>query len=408
MTDLLRMPPTGTRRAVVVGGSLAGLRAAEGLRKGGFTGELVVIDEEVHPPYNRPPLSKGVHQNGGLSAESLALRMPRALADVTWLLGRTVVQAQLDERLLRLDDGTELGYDGLVCATGLAARRLPAETVGGGANGRHVIRTLEDAEGLFAGIEEHGSLVVVGAGFLGCEVATVARAAGASVTIVAPEDVPMQRPLGLTVGGLLLERHRAAGSDVRMGRHIRSLTVEGGTNVFELDDGSVLHAPVVLEAIGGVPAVSWLDGNHLDLTNGVLADACLRVEGRPEVVVCGDLARWPNLAFDDVPRRVEHWTLASEGGRAAGAALAAGLRGDIPDPFAPVPSFWSDQLGVRIQSFGSPGIADGDARIVEGHPEGEFVAAYHREGRLVGVVLVGLPTRMGHYRELVAAELARV
>lgn len=398
------------QRAVVVGGSLAGLRAAEGLRKGGFTGEIVVIDDEPHRPYNRPPLSKGVHQKSGLDPASLALRIPKVLHDVTWRMGCGVVQADLDQRELRFSDGTMLAYDGLVCATGLAARRLdavPARDPDAPAVRRHVIRTIEDARDLFEATEVHRSLVIVGAGFLGCEVASVVTGMGFEVTVVAPEQVPMARPLGVTVGGAMLERHRAQGTDFRLGRSVLRVTESNGSSHFALDDGSELVAPVVLEAIGGVPAVGWLDGNGLDLTNGILADEYLRVGGFDTIVACGDVVRWPNTLFDGTPRRVEHWTTASESGRAAGTNLAAALGGGgEPETFTPLPSFWSDQVGLRIQSFGSPGLSTEDARILEGSTDGEFVAGYYLGNQLVGVVLVGLPTRMQHYRELVAAELA--
>lgn len=402
MTELPERRATDDRRVIVVGGSLAGLRAAEGVRRGGFAGEIVVIDGEPHMPYNRPPLSKGGRKAEQLDAGSLALRMPRALDDVRWLLGTHVVQADLAARRVRIDDGTVLEYDGLICATGLDARRLPQPEARAQ---RHVVRTVEDAKNLFAGIERAGSLVVIGAGFLGCEVASVVAREGYPVTVVAPEVVPMQRPLGAWVGEALLRRHRAAGVDFRLGRGIVSLTERDGMAELTLDDGEILRTSAVLEAIGGVPAVSWLDGSGLDLRDGIETDSCLRVGGRDEVYACGDVARWPNRLASSEARRIEHWTTAAETGRAAGRNLAAQLAGGSPQPFETVPSFWSDQVGLRVQSFGSPGLADAPPTLLEGDADAEFVAGYFRASELVGVVLVGLPERIAYYRELVQATL---
>ena len=171
-----------------------------------------------------------------------------------------------------------------------------------------------------------------------------------------------------------------------------------------LDDGSELAADLVVEAVGCVPNVEWLEGNGLDLRDGLLCDNQLRVEGRPDVVACGDIAKFPNLLFDDVPRRVEHWTMvtdtAKKAGHTLGSALAAGHEESV---FAPVPSFWSDQYGERIQSFGAVGLGDADVRVIEGDVGGEVAAGYYRDGQLVGVVLVGLGGRHLAYHQQIAA-----
>jgi NADPH-dependent 2,4-dienoyl-CoA reductase/sulfur reductase-like enzyme len=394
-------------RVVVVGASMGGLRAAEAVAKHGFTGEVVVIGDERHMPYNRPPLSKEA-----LAGEEepdhagLAFRIPRHAREVTWRLGHRVVAADLGMRTVTLESGERLAWDGLVVATGLEPRRLDLP---GPLAGRHVVRTLDDAQALRAALVPGARVVVVGAGFIGCEAAATARALGASVDVVAPESVPMQRPLGLELGAALQRRHEVHGVRFHLGR--LPALVEGGEEVeaVVLDDGTRLPADVLVEAIGCAPNTGWLEGNGLDLSDGVLCDNALRAVGEdgaahPDVVACGDIARFPNLLFDDVPRRVEHWTMVSDTAKHAGATLAAHLTGEAlqDKAFGPVPSFWSDQYDMRLQSFGSPALGGDDIRVLEGDLDGEVAVGYQREGRLVGVVLVGLAARFMHYRGLIA------
>jgi 3-phenylpropionate/trans-cinnamate dioxygenase ferredoxin reductase subunit len=243
-------------------------------------------------------------------------------------------------------------------------------------------------------------VVIVGAGFIGCEVAATASALGAEVTVVAPEAVPMERPLGQLLGTDLRIRHEEHGVRFQLGV-VPTAYPPGGV---ALSDGRTLPADVVVEAVGCVPNVEWLAGNGLDLSDGVCCDAWLRVAGRADVVACGDVARFPNALVDDVPRRVEHWTMATDTARRAGASLASHLTGAPPPDarFAPLPSFWSDQHGLRIQSFGTLGLGLGDVRVLEGRLGGEVVVGYHRGGELIGVVLVGLAGRVAHYRALLA------
>ena len=387
---------TGTRRVVVVGASMGGLRAAEAVRKAGFTGELVVIGAEEHLPYNRPPLSKAALRTGPDPA-GLVFRTPRAARDVEWRLGVPVVAADLGARTVTLADGRVLGWDGLVVATGLRPRRL---TIPGA--GRHVLRTIEDAVALRASLTPGARLVVVGAGFVGCEVAATARGLGVEVDVVAPEAVPMERPLGAELGAALRRRHEAAG--VRF--HLGTVPTAFDGTVVLLADGSRLPADVVVEAVGCTPNVEWLDGNGVDLTDGVGCDNWLRVAGRADVVACGDVARFPNPLFDGVPRRVEHWTMVTDTARRAGTSLGRWLTGQDEDPatFAPVPSFWSDQYGYRLQSFGDVALGGADVRVLEGDLDGEVAVGYHRGGELVGVVLIGLTGSHANYRQLIAAQ----
>lgn len=374
-------------RIVVAGASLGGLRAAEQLRAAGHTGEIVVVGDEPHPPYNRPPLSKEALATE-ITLDRVAFRMRPSVADVAWRLGTPVVRADLAARTVHLADGTEIRYDGLVVATGLRPRRLDAPGTG---PSRHVVRTLDDAAALRERLRPGVRAAVVGAGFIGCEVAATARTLGADVTVVAPEEQPMLRPLGARLGAELRRRHEGRGVRFLLGRTVARFTGTG----LELSDGTQVAAEVVVEAVGSVPCVEWLDGNGLDLSDGVLCDGALRVEGRPEVVAVGDVARFPNPRYDDVPRRVEHWSMPTDTARHA----ARTLLGQDAGPFMPLPSFWSDQYDLRLQSFGAPGLGD-DVRVLEGDLGGEAVVGYHRDGRLVGVVMLGAARRQAHYRGL--------
>jgi NADPH-dependent 2,4-dienoyl-CoA reductase/sulfur reductase-like enzyme len=398
-------------RVVVVGASMGGLRAAEAVAKNGFTGEVVVIGDEPHMPYNRPPLSKealaGPEEPDHVA---LAFRIPRHAREVTWRLGHRVVSADLSSRTVTLSGGERLDWDGLVVATGLDPRRLDLP---GPLAGRHVVRTLDDAQALRAALLTGARVVVVGAGFIGCEAAATARALGASVDVVAPESVPMQRPLGLELGAALQRRHESHGVRFHLGRLPAAVEGEDRVEAVLLDDGTRLEADVLIEAVGCAPATRWLEGNGLDLDDGVLCDNTLRVVGvggtaRDDVVACGDIARFPNLLFDDVPRRVEHWTMVTDTAKQAGRTLARHLTGDslTDSEFRPVPSFWSDQYDMRLQSFGSPALGADDIRVLEGDPSGEVAVGYHRDGTLVGVVLVGLAGRFMHYRGLIAEQAA--
>ncbi|MGH3357538.1 MAG: NAD(P)/FAD-dependent oxidoreductase [Nocardioidaceae bacterium] len=395
------MTASAGRPVLIAGAAMSGLRTAEQLRARGWHGPITVVGDEPYLPYNRPPLSK---EALSLPAdhpvdqwhEEVAFRRRGSIDDVTWLLGRRIVASDLSDRTVKLDDGETLSWSALVVATGLRPRRLPDDWPH---RGRLVLRSLDDAIALRTRLRPGARVVVVGAGFIGCEVAATAHRLGCDVTVVEPLDAPLVRALGTDVGKAIEAHH------VREGiRFVSAHAVVGidGTpddpdrvGRVVLDDGQRLPADLVLEAIGATPNVEWLDGNGLDLSDGVRCDPALRVEGLPGVVGVGDVARFPNDRYDVGAQRVEHWCVPTDTAKRAAATLVADLHGEPgpADNFAPLPSFWSDQGDLRLQSFGSTGIADG-ITVLEGDlaaPTDGVVVEYERAGRLVGVLLVNRP-----------------
>lgn len=391
---------------VVVGAGLAGLRAAERLRAAGHTGRLVVIGEEQHAPYNRPPLSKEVLR-GTMARDRLPFRQRPATAEgVEWRLGTRVASVDLDGHVVRLDGGEEVHWDGLVVATGVRSRRLD---LGGELRWRHAVRTIEDAERLAPELAPGARVVVVGGGFIGCEVAATAVTLGCEVTVVEPLAAPLQRPLGDLVAREVQRRHEAHGVRFALGRSVAAIEDAGEHLEVVLDNGASIAADVIVEAVGSQANVEPLAGTGLDLANGVRCDADLHPlrDGTPvlDVVVVGDVARFPVAGYGDAPLRVEHWTMPTDMAAHAAASLLAGIGGEAPapeKPFAPLPTFWSEQYGVRLQSFGVPHLGHDDVRVLDGDLHGEAAVGYHdRDGVLVGVVLLGLAKRMLDFRTAV-------
>lgn len=389
---------------VVVGASLAGLRACEGLRKGGYDGPIVVFGEEADLPYNRPPLSKtALTCSGDLEPEPF--RIPPVLDDVEWRLGERVTGADLATRTVTAAGRDVQAWSGLIIATGLAPRRLDLP---GPALGRHVIRTVGDARALRDALRPGGTAVVIGAGFIGCELAVSLVSAGIRTHVVDPLTLPMERQLGSLPGARVRETLLSSGVVLHLGAVPVAYEGDGSVEGVRLDDGVLIPATAVIEAVGSIPNTDWLAGNGLDITDGVACDGRLRVGGRPDVFACGDVARYPHPLQGGVPRRMEHWTMAGDTGRHAGRSLARHLTGQElpPGDFSPVPSFWSDLGSTRIQSFGLPGQGMEDIRVLEGDTGGDVAVGYHRDGSLVGVVLFGLGHRHQFYRGQVEQTLA--
>jgi NADPH-dependent 2,4-dienoyl-CoA reductase/sulfur reductase-like enzyme len=360
----------------VVGASLAGLSAARALRAQGFTGRLTVVGAEPHRPYDRPPLSKEFLA-GTCDEAELALDRPGEELDAEWLLGTVAVGLDLRERTVLLADGRAVPAEGVVVATGAVARTLP-----GALAGVHTLRTVDDARALRAELIGAHRLVVVGAGFIGSEVAATARGLGLDVTVVEVAAVPLAGPLGTAMGGVVSLLHTDHGVRLICGLAVEALI--GGERVegVRLSDGTRLAADVVVVGTGARPSVGWLAGSGVPVGDGVLCDQYGRTEV-PGVVAVGDCAAWYEPALGR-HLRVEHWTAAAERPKLAVRALL----GESPAAPARLPYFWSDQYGLRIQFAGHT--RDGDEVTVDEGATGErgFLAVYRRTGRPVAVLAV--------------------
>jgi len=392
-----RLPlETPLRTIVVVGASLAGLSAIETLRKLGYGGRIVAIGAEDAPPYDRPPLSKQVLA-GAAEAELTALRAPAALErlDVDWHLGRPAAGLDLGRRAVRLADGGRIPFDGLVIATGATARRLPVQPP---LNGIHLLRTLDDCLRLRAALAGGGRVAVVGAGFIGAEVAATARKRGLEVDIVEALPVPLATSLGPAAGAWCAELHADEGVRLHCGVTVTGFRGGDAVEAVRLSDDRELPADVVVVGAGVIPATGWLEGSGLELDNGVVCDEHCRTAAT-DVVAAGDVARWYNPLFAE-RMRIEHWTNAVEQGEAAARnlVLPAGDR----RPYGPVPYFWSDQYDVKIQFCGRAR-PDDDVQVVHGSPaERDFVAAFVRHGRLVGALAFNCGREFAPYQRMIA------
>lgn len=392
---------------IVVGASLAGLRATETLRAEGFGGRLVLVGEEFHLPYDRPPLSKQVLA-GTWPPERAVLADNKKMDELRTelVLGHRAVSFDAGARRLVLDDDRVLEADRVVVATGAHPRRLAGTE---DHDGVRVLRTLDDSTGLRRQVTAVGPgcrVVVIGAGFIGSEVASTCADLGCAVTVLEALATPLSNALGTMVGEACGRLHAAHGVDLRTGAAVAAVhrpgaaggADEGLAGRVALADGSSVAADVVVVGIGVVPSVSWLAGSGLEVDDGVVCDGSLFCADG--VVAAGDVARWDWAAGGEGPVRIEHWQLAAEMGVAAARSLLGGRAG--APAFEPVPYFWSDQYGVRIQVLGHPR-PDDEVEVVDGSvAEGRFVALYGRRGRLAAALGVSRPRQLMAFRPLLA------
>jgi NADPH-dependent 2,4-dienoyl-CoA reductase/sulfur reductase-like enzyme len=383
------------RSVAIVGMSLAGLRAAEALRRGGFDGRIRAIGAEARLPYDRPPLSKELLA-GRWEPDEIVLRKQGVDdLDLDWTLDRAAVSLDLAAHTVELAGGDRVDFDGLVIATGSVPRVLPGLDA---LDGVFVLRTLDDALAIRSRLDAKPRVVVIGAGFIGAEVAATCRGRGLDVTVLEALPQPMVRGLGVEIGAVCAALHRDNGVDLRLGVAVEAVEGDGRVERVRLADGAVIDTDLLVVGIGVRPATDWLEGSGLTIADGVVCDETMLAA--PGVVAAGDVARWPNPLFDGESMRLEHWTNATEQSVAAADRLLVGDGEAVP--FAPVPFVWSDQYDVKIQCVGRFN-ADDELHVAHGTlAERRFVALFGRAGRLTGALGFGRPRHVMQYRRMIA------
>jgi NADPH-dependent 2,4-dienoyl-CoA reductase/sulfur reductase-like enzyme len=386
--------------AVVVGTSLAGLRAGEALRQQGFEGTITMVGAERELPYDKPPLSKAFLA-GTVPVDRIRLRRSEQLdaLNLDWKLGSPAAGLDLAGRTVTLASGEQLPFDGLVIATGVAARHLAGTE---GLGGVHVIRSLADAQAIDAAVTAGApSAVIIGAGFIGLEAACTLRARGVAVTVVEAAAAPLIRGLGAELGTRFTTLHRSLGIDIRLGVGVLELTRANGHVIgVVLSDGTVLATTLVIVGVGADPCTQWLEGSGLTLRDGVVCDETLLCA--PGVVAAGDVARFPHrLIGTEV--RIEHWTNATEHGGHAAATLLADAVGDVGQAFDSVPFVWSDHTAAKLQVLGRMGADDRIEVVWEGEHPHQFIAVASNGDRATAVIGVSQPKRVMTTRALLAA-----
>jgi NADPH-dependent 2,4-dienoyl-CoA reductase/sulfur reductase-like enzyme len=372
---------------VIVGGGLAAQRFARTLRASGYEDPIRVVCAEPEPPYDRPPLSKELLA-GAVEEEAIALR-PRDWYDenqIELILGRRALGLDVAARRLELDDGSALRYEKLLVATGSRARRLPDLE---GWSNVHYLRTVADARRLREALRPGASLVVVGAGFIGQEVAATARGLGVEVTILEALPAPLASILGEDVGRWFVDLHRGQGVEVLLSSRLERARGNGAVEELVLEDGSRLGCDAVVVGIGVVPAADWLAGTGLE-PEGVLTDAAGRTS-TPDVFAAGDVTRSFDPRFG-VHSRAEHWDAAARQGVSAAKAMVGEDAGAPP-----LPSFWSDQYGLRVQYVGHAEHAD-DVVLERDGDGRELRAVYTRDGRPIAALTVDQPRALAALR----------
>lgn len=362
----------------IAGASLAGLSAARALRSQGYEGRLVLVGRERHRPYDRPPLSKGF-LTGAIRTGQLTLEADEEDLGAEWLLGVEALRLDCPGRTLHLSDGSRLPADGIVLASGAQPRPLPGSS---GLAGVHLLRTLEDAQALRVALAAADSLIVVGAGFLGSEVAATARTLGLDVTVVEAAPTPLAGPLGPTMGAVVAALHVDHGVHLRCGVDVRGVTGTGRAEGVALADGHRIDGDLVVVGVGTTPGIDWLADSGLALGDGVLCDAAgaTNVSG---VVAVGDCSAWYDPAVGR-HLRVEHWTAAMERAPVAAATLLSG--GTRPPPPLPPAYFWSEQYDSYIQFAGHTRPGD-TVTVEEGDVDARrFLAVYRRADQPVAVL----------------------
>jgi NADPH-dependent 2,4-dienoyl-CoA reductase/sulfur reductase-like enzyme len=381
-----------TPHIAVVGASLGGSRTVRMLRQRGYVGRITLIGAEPHRPYDRPPLSKGF-----LTADEATPKYLEAgdlLDSVEMRLNVRAVALRLGDREIETDDGHRIRVDHVVVATGAAARRLPGDSP---RTGVHTLRTLDDAEAIRRGLMNTERVVIVGAGFIGCEVAAAARDLGVDVVMVDPGAAPVVRGVGTKIGTAVADLHRAHGVDLRLRTSVTRVEGVDRVRAVQLSDGSRITTDMLIVGIGANPQTGWLTGSGVNLNDGVVCDRyCRAVGGGGHVWVVGDVARWHSTRYNEL-LRLEHWTNAAEQGAHVAANI---LAGDAVTPYDPLPYVWSDQYGSKFQILGriQP---DYEIEVLSGSLcENRYLVGFFKSGLLRGVLGRSMPTLVARYRSL--------
>ncbi|OBF92616.1 pyridine nucleotide-disulfide oxidoreductase [Mycobacterium sp. 852002-51163_SCH5372311] len=392
------MPGRQLRQIVVVGGGVAGTRAAETLRLEGYDGELTIVGAERHAPYHRPPLSKKL-LTGQVHRAGVDLA-PQFEFEARVLRGASAIKLDMSARTVHLRDENQdlsVDFDGLVIASGAVPREWPGGPV---PDGVLMLRTVDDCLAIRERLDSRPRVAVVGGGFIGAEVAASCRSLGLDVVLIEKAAGPLLTALGKEMAARWAELHRRHGVDIRVGVGVDTFVGHGRVEAVRLSDDSHIPADLVIVGLGVTPATDWLDGSGLRLDDGVVCDATGAAEGGTgdaAVVAAGDVARWWHPLYER-HLRTEHWDDAGRQGAAAARTLLAGPERAVE--YDEVPYFWSDQYDVKLQMLGIP--TDYDAfEIVEGDPGAwEFVAAYGRAGRTIAV-LGTITNRVYAYRDAI-------
>ena len=373
-----------------MGGGLAAARTAEQLRRSEYAGPITIVSDEDHLPYDRPPLSKEVLRS---ETDDVTLKPAEFYEenDITVLLGKAARSVDTAAQTVTLSDGSSIDYDELVIATGLVPKRIPSFP---NLEGIHVLRSFDESLALRQQAASARRAVVVGAGFIGCEVAASLRGMGVDVVLVEPQPSPLASVLGEQIGSLVARLHRAEGVDVRCGVGVAEVRGADKVQMVVLADGTELDADLVVVGIGSHPATGWLEGTGIEVDNGVVCDTAGRASA-PHVWAIGDVASWRHTLGHQV--RVEHWSNVADQAR----VLVPAMLGQDAPAAVSVPYFWSDQYDVKIQCLGEPEATD-TVHVVEDDGR-KFLAFYERDGVVAGVVGGGMPGKVMKSRAKIAA-----
>jgi 3-phenylpropionate/trans-cinnamate dioxygenase ferredoxin reductase subunit len=386
--------PDIPERIIIVGASVAGLSVADGLREGGFEGEITLLSDERHVPYDRPPLSKAMLAADGDAPTAQQLR-PGAESHfethrIDLRLGEGAAGLDIDRRYVITTNGKPLPYDAVVIATGCSPRQLVTDR----GYSLPTLRTVDDLAAIRSAIERHRTVTLIGCGFIGLEVAASLRGRGIAVTIIGAESVPLEASVGTGVAESIRDLHLEHGVSFILNAAVTSVTGSEGNLTVHFEDGTTHTSAYIIAGIGVSPNTDWLIGSGVELANGVLCDASGRTNV-PGIYAAGDAASI-DMPAQSTRRRVEHWTNAVEQGRHVANEILTGSG----TPYTVVPYFWTDQYDRKLQVYGHREPTD-STYVAEGSLDsGDFLVLYGSDGAFHAVASVGRGASLRGYRRL--------